>query len=192
MSSWDQVRTAIQAAVTSALPTAVQAATPVDWNGGGKHVAAQRILLDVVSSLELHTRDPNVDSVDVSSLRDVTVQLKAESQHDTATVDGLWLLTLAVMGLRRLPVESALNAAGVSLVDVPLNPVRVGERDQNGRKLSIFVADLTFRCVIDLTTGDTPLDLIEHVEVSGEAETPDTLDTVQIPEFTVDDPDPSP
>lgn len=192
MSSWSDVRTAIRIAVTSALPTAVQATTPVDWGSGATHVAAQRILLDVVSTIDLHTRDPNVDDVDVSSLQNVTVQCKAESQHDTATVDGLWLLSLVTLGLRRLPVQAALAAAGVSLVDIPLAPTRVGVRDQNGRKLSVFACDLTFRCVLTLDTSDPALDLIEHVEVSGEAEAPGALDTIVVPEFAVDDPDPQP
>lgn len=195
MSSWSEVRTAIRTATVAALPAlpaSVAARTPVDWGSGAAHVAAQRVLLDIIATREEHTRDQTVDDVDLYSAQVFTVQFRCESQHDTATIDGLWLLTLVTMGLRRALVRDAARAAGVVLLEVPLAPRRVGSLDQNGRKLSVFVCDVTFRAVITLDTDDPAFGFIEHVEVGGEADAPGGVDTIVVAEDTVDDPDPEP
>lgn len=154
-------------------------------------MAAQRVLLDIIATREEHTRDQTVDDVDLYSAQVFTVQFRCESQHDTATTDGLWLLTLITMGLRRVLVRDTARTAGVVLLEVPLAPRRVGSLDQNGRKLSVFVCDVTFRAVITLDTDDPALGLIEHIEVGGEAEAPGGVDTIEV-EDTIDDPDPNP
>lgn len=192
MSSWAEVRAAVRAATIAALPAAVAARTPVDWGSGAGHVAAQRVLLDIIATREEHTRDQTVDDVDLYSAQVFTVQFRCESQHDTATIDGLWLLTLVTMGLRRALVRDAARNAGVVLLEVPLAPRRIGSLDQNGRKLSVFVCDIAFRAVITLDTSDPALGIIEHIEVSGEAEAPGGVDTIEVDEDTIDDPTPSP
>lgn len=192
MSTWAEVRTAIRTATIAALPAAVAARTPVDWASGAAHVAAQRVLLDIIALNEEHIREQTVDDVDLYSAQRFTVQFRCESQHDTATIDGLWLLTLVTMGLRRALVRDAARTAGVVLLDVPMAPRRVAQLDQNGRKLSVFACDISFRAVITLDTDDPAFGLIEHVEVGGEAEAPGGSDTIVVAEVTVDDPDPSP
>lgn len=190
MSSWAEVRDAVKAAVEAALPAAVAARTPVDWGDGATRVAAQRVKLSIIAVREEHTRDQTVEDADLTSSQAFTVQLTCESQHDTATVDGLWLLTLVTLGLRRALVRDAARADGLVLLEVPLAPRRVASVDQNGRKLSIFVCDITFRAVITLDTDDT-IGLLERIEGSGEAEAPGGADTVEL-DFAADDPTPEP
>lgn len=191
MTTWLVFRDAVLAAFEAAMPPAILATTPVNWAGGAREAGFQRLLLDPVSDVEIAEREGTVHDGEISSLNDVTIQVTAESPYDSADVDARWLAEQVRLGLRRKTVDDALQAAGLSLVGIPMSLKNVSFPSGN-RRLSAWAFDATFRFVYELAAN--PLDdfgLIETVQTSGIVEDPNG-DEVVIDEFETDDPTPEP
>ncbi len=183
-------RTAIRTAVLAALPTARQSAASVNWSGGAREMADLRVLLDVVSEVELYDRDDLHPTQAVESVLDTVVQIRAESTHDYADSDALSLLNDVRYGLRRTAVWEALQTAGVQLIGPAGATVNTSYRASQ-RLVSSHAFEITCRAAFGLATEDAA-GLIEHVEYAGAIDAPADSDTVQIGPSQIDDPTPEP
>lgn len=182
-------RTAVRDAIVSALPTARQSTTAVNWSGGARELADLRVLLDVVSEAEDYDRETLYPVQTLESVLDLTIQVRAESTYDTADSDALDLLNDLRYGLRKTSVLAALAAYDIVQIG-PAGPTRNVSFRSNQRLVSSHAFELTLRAAFGLTTDETA-GQIEHVEMTGEIDSPFASDTVQI-ETVVDDPTPEP
>jgi hypothetical protein len=195
MGTWNEFRTAVQAAVTAAMPAAVRTTANLDgptvtWTDDVRPFSKHRLLLDVVSTVFNHDRDSALSEggdQELSSMATITVQVTAESNHDRSSSpgDALWLLEQVRLGLRRVPVADALRTAECPIVGFPAATVR-RSYPADGRIISAHSFDVQVRFIFDFDTSeDDPVGQIEHVEAEGEA--PGDLIGVEI---AVDDPTP--
>lgn len=163
----------------------------VNWSGGARELADLKVLLDVVSEVELADREELFydSGLRLSALKDSTIQFRAESTYDTPDSDALDLLNDLRFGLSKLAVTEALAAAGITMVDRP-GPTQNLGFTSNNRRISSHGFEVVFRAVFGLETGEST-GLLEHVELSGELQTPDESDLIEVA-FEVDDPTPEP
>lgn len=196
--TWHDFRTAVQAAVSAAMPSAVRAPANLDgpkvsWADDARPFGRHRILLSVVSATYLHDRDSALSSggpQELCTMATIVVQVQAESTHDrsgptSGPADALWLLEQVRLGLRRVSVADALRTAEAPIVGFPGATVS-RSYPADGRIVSARSFDVAFRFIFDFdTTGDDPVQQIEHVEAEGDA--PGDLADVEI---AVDDPSP--
>jgi hypothetical protein len=185
-STWITFRAAVKAAFENAMPIAVRTATPVDWASGPRNHAGARVLLDVLSYVDEHVREATADDNLISSSNLVTVQVVCESPHDNPSASALWLVENVRLALRRESIKAALKAAGLAIVQFPLEPTRLPSQS-GGRRMLSYVFDVTFRTTFELVPeADDAIGEIEHVEVSGEAD--HFGDELVIDEYTVSEP----
>lgn len=200
--TWEAFRTAVVAAVVSAMPTAVRAPADnngptVTWSDGPRPFAAHRLLLSIVSTTFDHDHDSSLSegaAQALCSMATVTVQITAESTHDSsansggAPGDALWLLEQVRLGLRRISVLDALTTAGVRIVGFPVATIS-RSYPADHRIISAHSFDVQFRTIFEYDFGGDAEDggLIERVIGEGEAGG-DLADV----EFDVSDPTPEP
>ncbi len=201
MSTWAEIKTAVESAVSTAMPAAVRTPANLDgptvsWADGARPFGRHRLLLSVVSTVFDHDRDSSLSEggeQELSSMATVTVQVQAESIHDRSSApgDALWLLEQVRLGLRRVSVRDALEAAEMAIVGFPGSTVsRAYTAD--GRVVSAHSFDVALRVLLEYDASDENGGLIEHVEVEGAAVTPpDTNDLADV-QLAVDEPDPEP
>ncbi len=183
-------RTAVRNAIAAALPTARQATVPVNWSGGAREFGDLRLLLDVVSEVEVYDREVLHPVAVLESVRDCTLQIRAESTYDTADSDALDLLNDVRYGLRKPSVIAALATAGIVQIG-PTSASRNVSFRSNQRLVSSHAFECLFRIGFGLTTDEAG-GLIEHVEYAGTVDMPAESGTVQIGPSQVDDPTPEP
>lgn len=201
MSTWAEIKTAVESAVSAAMPAAVRTPANLDgptvsWADGARPFGKHRLLLSVVSTTFDHDRDSSLSAggeQELSSMATVTVQVQAESIHDQSSApgDALWLIEQVRLGLRRVSVREALETAEMAIVGFPGSTVsRSYTADK--RVVSAHSFDVQMRCVFDFDASDEDGGLIEHIEVDGATVTPpDTNDLADV-ELEVDEPDPEP
>lgn len=185
---WLGFRAAVLAAVEGAMPSAVLATTGVAWADGPRPHASRLVLLSVVSAV-FDDRDSALDTGGVQELESmalITVQVTAESPYDSADVDALWLLEQCRLGLRKVSVLAALEAAGVVVAVFPRSTRNIGGV-ADGRALSVHSFEFTGCATFGLTPDPAEdAGLVERVVAAGTANgiIPLALD--------VTDPDPEP
>lgn len=193
MSTWATFRTAVAAAVSAAMPSAVRAPAnndgpTVSWTDDRRPFGRHRLLLSIVSARFDHDRDSALSAggdQTLSTMATITVQVQAESNHDLSSSpgDALWLLEQVRLGLRRVSVREALAAAEAPIVGFPLSTV-TRSYPADGRIVSAHSFDVQFRVVFDFDASDESTGQIEHIEVEG-----DSADVLDV-EISVDDPTP--
>lgn len=202
--TWEDFRDAVVAAVTGAMPSAVRSPAnndgpTVTWSDGPRPFAAHRLLLSIVSTTFDHDLDTSLSQggeQELSSMATVTVQVTAESTHDSsarggaggAPGDALWLLEQVRLGLRRVSVFEALVEAGVRIVGFPAATIS-RSYPADSRIISAHSFDVQFRTIFEFDfDGDTEdAGLLERV--IGEGATGGDLEDVA---FDVGDPTPEP
>ncbi len=188
--SWLPYRAAIVAAVEAALPTAVLAECGVAWEDGPRPHAKHRVFLSVVSSV-FDDRDSALDeggTQRLESMAFITIQLKAESAHDSGDQDALWLIEQCRLGLRKVSVKEAMDAAGILITVFPRSTRNIGGVADD-HALSVHALEFTTCCTFALTTTEDA-GLIERLTIEGTLEDPAGLD-IDI-EIDLVDPDPEP
>ena len=189
--TWESFRTAVAAAVVSAMPSSVSAPAnndgpDVSWIDGPAAIAKHVITLSEVSTVIEMDRDSALGSGGAQSLSSfvaITVQVQCESIHDDPTLNAQWLVEQVRLGLRRVSVREALAAANIVIANFPGATTRRGYT-ADGRTVSAASFDVVFRTEFAFASGEDA-GLIEHVEAEGG----DDLEGVTI---AVDDPDPEP
>lgn len=198
--TWAEFRDSVVAAVTSAMPASVSAPAngdgpTVTWADGRRPFASRRLLLSVVSTTFDHDLDSSLSeggTQDLRSMATVTVQVQAESTHDSSSLadggpgDALHLIEQVRLGLRRVRVLEALQAAGMAIVGFPAATVS-RSYPADGRIVSAHSFDVQLRTIFVYDFGADPDlgGLIERVVAEGE----DDLDGADI---DVSDPTPEP
>ncbi len=188
--SWLPYRAAIVAAVEAALPTAVLAECAVAWEDGPRPHAKHRVLLSVVSSV-FDDRDSALDEGGIQRLESmaiITLQLKAESAHDSGDLDALWLIEQCRLGLRKVSVKEAMDTAGILITVFPRSTRNIGGVADD-HALSVHALEFTTCCTFELTTTEDA-GLIERLTIEGELDDGSGID-IDI-EIDVVDPDPEP
>lgn len=167
----------------------------VTWFDGRRPFASRRLLLSVVSTTFDHDLDSSLSEggeQDLRSMATVTVQVQAESTHDSPSVadgghgDALHLIEQVRLGLRRIRVLEALQAAGMAIVGFPATTVS-RSYPADGRIVSAHSFDVQFRTILEYDFGDD-LDLgglIERVVAEG-------ADDLEGADIDVSDPTPEP
>lgn len=190
LTDWAGFRAAVVAAVRAALPSDVALTTGVAFEDGARPHARWRLLLSAVSTT-YDDRDSSLSTGGLQTLESmvcVTVQIRAESTFDSPDANALWLIEQCRLGLRKLSVNAALEAAGIVVQAYPARAQRLpGVAD--GHALSMAVIEWTLCTTFGLTTTEDA-GLIEHVE--GTATVTDDRGSDIDLTFTIDDPDPEP
>lgn len=192
MSTWATFRTAIEAAFLQALTPALRTTVSVNWEGGAREFGSTdgRLLIDVLSYVEEHVQEAEVDEALLSSSNLVTLQVVAESQHDSADLNALRLIENFRLGLRKESVTAILDAAGISLLEAPMSPQRL-PTVATGRKISAYAFDVQLRATFSLTPeADDAIGLLEHVEAAATLTNPGASDVTY--DVAADDPTPEP
>jgi hypothetical protein len=201
MSTWAEIKTAVESAVSSAMPALVRTPVNLDgptvsWVDGPRPFGRHRLLLSVVSTVFDHDRDSALaeggEQV-LNSMATVTVQVQAESIHDRSSApgDALWLIEQVRLGLRRVSVREALELAEMAIVGFPGSTVS-RSYPADGRVVSAHSFDAAFRVLLEYDASDEDGGLIEHVEVEGAVATPPDVNDLADVEIAVDEPDPEP
>lgn len=184
------------------MPSAVSAPADnngptVTWADGPRPFASRRLLLSIVSTTFDHDHDSSLSegaAQEICSMATVTVQVTAESTHDSSSLagggpgDALHLLEQVRLGLRRISVLEGLVEAGVRIVGFPAATVS-RSYPADHRIVSAHSFDVQFRTIFefdfggDVETGG----LIERV--IGEGASASDLEDVA---FDVSDPTPEP
>lgn len=188
---WLGFRAAVVAAIEAAIPASILATTGVAWADGPRPNARHRVLLSVVSAV-FDDRDSALSQGGVQALESmavIVVQITCESSFDTGDGDALWLIEQLRLGLRKLSVQAALEAAGIRIQVFPRTSRNIGGI-ADGRALSVHAIEFTC-CATFVLVPDPPEDagVIEHVEGEGTLTDGDDEITTTL---SVDDPDPEP
>lgn len=193
---WLAFRAALVAAVESAMPASVRELAAVAWADGPRPHARYRVLLSVVSAV-FEDRDSALSeggTQRLESMAVITTQITAESVHDAGDADALWLVEQLRLGLRKVSVAAALEAAGVLVQRYPQSTRSIGGFADD-RALSIHAIELVC-CTTFALVPDPPEDagLIEHVEVEGTVTDlgPDGDELDLVVTIDLDDPYPEP
>jgi len=187
---WLGLRAAVLAAIAAAIPPAVLAVTGVAWEDGPRPHAGLRVLLSIVSAI-FDDRDSALSQGGAQTLESmavVTFQVKTESTYDTGDGDALWLIEQLRLGLRKVSVKEALDAAGVVISVFPRSTRNIGGLGDD-RALSVHALEFTTCCTFGLATTEDA-GLIERVQAEGTLT--DVDDTELVLEIDVEDPTPQP
>ncbi len=167
MTDWSGFRDTLLAAVS---PFAA-ANVPVLWEHASYVNAAQHVLLDVVSSVEISTREtlisPGGGALPIkawSIVRDVTVQFKGESDEDPSVADALFTLDPIRFGMFEPEFATALGADIIPEFDLlpTLTPLRY---TGDSRTVSVYVFESVFRACFDHQPGNSS-DVIETANLN--------------------------
>ena len=187
MTAWADFREAVRVACVSAsgLPDGA-----VVWGNAGQPIAdpvVRLFLSSVRSPVDVReVRTENEDGtydVALSKIAECTVQVRTETVAHATAADALAAADYLSLGLRLQAVNAALLTAGVVFVDT-LDAVDLAF-ESGDLRIAARAFDALFRIEVG-RTDPTPLGVIEHVKISGEVETPPTVD---IPEETIDRPE---
>lgn len=193
---WLGFRAAILGAVEAAMPPNVLATCGVAWADGPRPHARHRVLLSVVST-DSDDRDSALNEGGVQRLETmkvVVIQITAESSFDSGDADALWLIEQLRLGLRKVSVHAALEAAGVVIQVFPRSTRNIGG-SADDRALSVHA--LEFTCCATFGLAADPLEdagLVERAVATGTVSAlngaghPQTM----TPSVDVSDPDPEP
>jgi hypothetical protein len=170
VSDWLSFRAAVVSAVEAAMPPAVLATTGVAWSDGPRPHADKRVLLSVVSAV-FDDRDSALSrggTQQLESMAVIVVQVTCESSFDSSDGDALWLIEQCRLGLRKVSVREALEAAGIVIQVFPRATRNIGGV-ADGRALSIHMFEVVFCTTFSLATTEDA-GLIERVVASGTAD----------------------
>lgn len=190
MSDWLSFRAALVAAIEAAMPSSVLLTTGVSWEDGPRPHAAARLLLSIVSAT-FDDRDSALSeggTQRLESMSVINVQVRAESSYDSADLDALWLIEQVRLGLRKVSVRQALEAAGIVIQAFPRSTRNIGGMADD-RALSVHAFDFTLCTSFFLETTEDA-GLIEHIEAAGELT--DVDESTLTVTLGADDPDPEP
>ena len=190
---WLTFRALVVTAIETAMPPVVLATCGVAWEDGPRPHAGQRVLLSVVSGL-FDDRDSALDEGGIQRLESmaaITVQVKAESSYDTGDADALWLIEQLRLGLRKVSVNAALEAAGVVIQVFPKSTRNIGGAADD-RALSVHALEFTCCTTFGLTPDPAEdAGLVERVVAAGVVTQPGVASSITVP-VDVTDPDPEP
>lgn len=172
--TWQAFRTAVEAAVTAALPSSVRTPTNLDgpavfWDDGAMPYAKHLIQLTEVSVVFEMDRDTALTTGGAQALSSfvaVTVQVQAESQHDDPTLNSQWLIEQVRLGLRKVSVQDALRTANVLVASYPTATVR-RSYPADGHRISAASFDITFRTSFTFDPEGEDAGLVEEVQAEG-------------------------
>jgi hypothetical protein len=190
VNDWLSLRSAVVAAVEAAMPAGVLAQCAVQWEDGARSLSLHHALLSVVSAT-FEDRDSALSIGGPQTLESkavIVVQLKAESPHDSADLDALWLIEQCRLGLRKVSVKEVLDTAGVAISVFPSSTRNIGGYADD-HALSVHALEFTC-CTTFGLTPDEDAGLIELVEADGTLT--DVDDTELDIEIDLVDPDPEP
>ncbi len=190
--TWDTFRTAVSAAISSAMPSSVRAPANNDgpdigWIDGPSAVAKHVVQLSEVSTVIEHDRDTSLyvgGAQALSSFVRIVVQVQCESIHDDTTLNAQWLVEQVRLGLRKISVREALKTANVVIAGFPLSTTK-RSYPADGHAISAASFDVEFRTEFAFDATGEDAGLIEQVIGEGG----DDLMGVDI---DVTDPDPEP
>ncbi len=174
MTDWTSFRAAVEAAVSSAMPSAVR--TPANNDGPavfwtdapmpyGKHL----VQLTEVSTVDEMDRDTALHiggAQSLSTFKLITVQVQCESQHDDPALNALWLIEQIRLGLRKVSVAAALKTANVIIASFPGATVR-RSYPADGHTISAASFDVAFRTEFTFDATGEDAGLIERVVGEG-------------------------
>ncbi len=194
MTTWLELRDAVAAAVTAAMPSAVRTPANLDgptvsWADDRRPFAKHRFLLSDVSATFDHDRDSALSeggAQELSTMATAVIQVTGESAHDLPSADARWLLEQIRLGLRKVSVRAELEDSGIAIVGFP-GPTTSRKYPADGRTISAHSFDIAFRFILDGEATGEDAGLIEHVVDTG-ATLSDDVDVLP----DVDDPDPEP
>lgn len=161
---WLGFRAAVLAAVEAAMPPAVLLTTGVAWADGPRPFAGHHVLLSIVSAV-FDDRDSALSEGGPQTLESmalITTQVTAESPYDAGDADALWLVEQLRLGLRKVSVREALEAAGVVIAVFPRSTRNIGGVADD-RALSVHAFEFTCCCTFGLETTEDA-GLVERVE----------------------------
>jgi hypothetical protein len=192
MTTWQSFRTAVEAAVTNAMPSGVRTPANNDgpsvfWADGAMPYGKHLVQLSEVSVVYEHDRDTALytgGAQSLSSFVAITVQVQCESQHDDPTLNAQWLIEQIRLGLRKVSAADALRTANVLIVGWPASTVR-RSYPADGRQIPAHSFDVTFRTEFTFDATGEDAGLVERAVGEGD----DGLDGADI---DVTDPDPEP
>lgn len=189
VTDWLGFRAAVQTAIEAAMPPSVLAATGVAWADGPRPFAGHHVLLSVVSGV-FDDRDSALSEGGpqlLESMAVIVVQIMAESGYDAGDADALWVIEQVRLGLRKVSVREALEAAGVVVQTYPRSTLNVGG-NADGRALSRHTIEVTFCATFGLVTTEDA-GLVERVVAAGTVSAGGGSIAVDV---DVSDPDPEP
>lgn len=196
MTTWEDFRTAVKAAVRTAAVDAGIVNAAVAWGDEARPAAGRLLLLDVVSAVSLHDRDtlelaaeqpPSgapVTTWALSSLFDVKLQVRTETHNAAPGADGLFLLERVRASLHR----PGLVIAGAALEWPETQAISRVSFVSDQRVLSSYSFEVSVRTVLDFAPEDEAGGTLAEVVVEGESTTPDD-DSPAITELDILDPD---
>ncbi len=155
MTDWLGFRAAVLAAVEAAMPPSVLATTGVAWADAPRPFAGHHVLLSIVSAV-FEDRDSALSEGGpqlLESMAVITVQILTESGHDSGDADALWLLEQVRLGLRKVSVGEALEAAGVVVQAFPRTTRNIGGVGDD-RALSVHATEVVFCATFGLETTE--------------------------------------
>ena len=192
MATWQTFSDAFEAALNQALPSSLRNTIAISRAGGARQFGGPdgRLLWSVTSHSEDIVREADENLDEVASSNTIVLQVTAESQHDHPSKNALRLIEQVRLGLRKESVYAILDAAGISLLGIPMNPANASYPD-DGRLVSAYAFDVSLRTVFTLTPeADDAIGLIETASGSGELEMPEPPNVEDT--FSVADPTPEP
>ena len=192
MATWQTFSDAFEAALNQALPSSLRSTIAISRAGGARQFGDTngRLLWSVTSHSEDIVREADENLDEVASSNTIVLQVTAESQHDHPSKNALRLIEQVRLGLRKESVYAILDAAGISLLGIPMNPANASYPD-DGRLVSAYAFDVSLRTVFTLTPeADDTIGLIETAEGDGELEMPEPPNVTDT--FSVADPTPEP
>lgn len=144
--------------VLSALSTFAGDNVAVSWENDRRDMASTHVLLDIVSSPEMGTRlrlipqGVSPPKLAWSVIRDITVQIKGESENDPSNLDALGALEPIRLGMLQNSFLAALGSDITLEFDLlpTLTPLRY---TSDGRTISVYVFEATFRACFDHQPG---------------------------------------
>jgi hypothetical protein len=164
VTDWLGFRATVVAAVEAAMPPAVLASTGVAWADGPRPFAGHHVLLSIVSAV-FDDRDSAVSQGGPQTLETmavITVQVTAESSYDGGDFDALWLIEQLRLGLRKVSVREALEAAGVVVAVFPRSTRNIGGVVDD-HALSVHAFEVVFCATFGLVTTEDA-GLVERIE----------------------------
>jgi hypothetical protein len=175
VTTWATLRAAVKAAVQTAATDGGIVSAAVAWGDEQRPAARLLLLLDVVSAVSLHDREddeqtaPDTTSWSLSSLYNVNLQVRAESNNGGPAVDAFIALEAVRASLHR----PSLTIAGAALEWPETQATTRVSFVADGRVVSSYSFEVSVRTVLDFTPTDEVGGTVREVIVEGISTTPD-------------------
>ncbi len=181
MTSWADLRAALQTAVRAAAADAGVVSAAVAWSDERRPTGKVLVLLDIVSAVSTHDRhtetpDPlpaHTTTWSLSSAFSIQLQVRAETHEHTASADAMFALERVRASLHR---PGLVIGAGAKLEWPEVSTITPSPYVADSRVVQSHSFEVTVRAVLDFAPGNESQYQVQDVVVEGESATPD-LDT---------------